>query len=733
MFPTVRRDSLLPGWYKQRRMPGWSRAILKFLAFSALFLLISSFAGWAENAGHGSPGGYGLAGGTHPNDSRLKLVLLEHSFQNIGVSVSDWLDLPIFFPAQKQLLGSEHLLSGQLLYAPIRLLVESPLFAANLALLLSYILAAFFMEKLLSDLGFEEGIALGGGAIFALGPLWSMPHLQLFQYQAFLLPWLALCLHRLREDPRAARAGVVGAVLLVGSLSSLYSAAILAFLGTTWTLLEFARPRVYRFRFLCLATAPALVAGGLSLLVQQEWFLNRSAPGMDPVETALAGMRIAEGRGSALWALLPNLIPVLFGWPLLFGAILGSGQVVSSDSELRFASRAGLVLMMVGFFLVPGMRVAGYPMPSILDGLQAFFPGLLRVPERCLLLSGFGMVILLAAALASLARFLSTRICPRLANCLIAALGLLVLGDRIQTTLETPFDTYAPLSEEAKIYEEVARIVAKKPGPLLELPYRSVTWSNAPDSMVGQLTHGMPLLTGHSGYFPPHHDQLLELLAMAPEPAALRALIRLSGMRWLLLRSDARLPNQQNFFQQKLPPEWVQTNKDIYGWRLLEIEIPDLQASWLAYVSGPPRAGFSPLGTPLVDLKGAPVQLAGKSRFAQWFTDAKLPVEIELTNPGDRGWGARSLPGESDHLAVRFLVTWGNLASGKLEQFEQPLLHDIGPGESANFSLRIPTPTKPGDYSLHVRLVQGGHQSLGLPVLIASRIPLVNIEVLNSK
>lgn len=714
-------------YYQQPPMNRLVFAISRLVGFAVLFFAIGVAAGWVESAQNATPGAYGFPGGTHENDSRLTLALLEQVLQSFKNDVTSWRDLPIFFPASGQLLGSEHFWSAQLIYAPIRSVVRSPLVAANLALLGCYILAAFFMERFLRALGTDGGLSFLGGVVFALGPLYSAPHLQLFQYQSFYLPWLALGLHRLRDNPDLRRAPEVFIALLLGSLSSFYMAALLAFLGATWTLLELARKPSHRLQFLTAAFLAASLAAFVSAWLQQDWFAARSAIGVNTAQNLEVGLMTAEARGEEFWSLRLSAIHEYLGWPVVLGSMVGAFQVGASRPGTRFAARAGLTMVVLGLLLVPGLYIGEFRAPSLLDAFHLALPGLFRVPDRCLLIVGFGTAILVVAGLGSVSRFLFSRFTAGLAATALVALGLLLAGERTYKAMQAPMDRFAPFGAQKEVYSEVARIVAEHPGPLLEVPYRGLTWSNAPDSMLGQLHHGMPILTGHTGYFPRHHDQLLALLEAVPEPSALRGLVRLSGMKWLLLRADPAWPKRPKFFAQKIPPEWIRTHAEIQGWHLYEIDIPELQAPWQDYVAGPPSSSTSPLGTPLREIQLARANLEAKADYPAWFTDSELRVEVRLVNLGQQGWAARSQPGEPEEWVVRFFAAWTSRQTGLLERVELPLLHDVGSGESANFVLRVPTPATPGLYTLEIGLEQLGSDAFSSiePARISNRFRLV--------
>src|SRR5437899_7164887 len=135
-------------------------------------------------------------------------------------------DAPLDFPAPKQLTGSEHFGSSQLVFAPLFWATGNAVLATNAVALASYPVAALAMERLLGALGCATGGALVGGLLFALGPLRVPGRLHMIQYLNLWLPITALGVLRLRQRPTTGRAVVLSTLLTLGFLSSYYMAVM---------------------------------------------------------------------------------------------------------------------------------------------------------------------------------------------------------------------------------------------------------------------------------------------------------------------------------------------------------------------------------------------------------------------------------------------------------------------------------------------------------------------------
>src|SRR5262249_44755017 len=104
-------------------------------------------------------------------DARLIAWVLAWVAHALRSSPSTLYDANIFYPAHRQLTGTEHLLSTQVVFAPAFWLSGNAVLATNVCLFFSYPLASFSMETLLRRVGLSRFPAFVAGLAFALGPL----------------------------------------------------------------------------------------------------------------------------------------------------------------------------------------------------------------------------------------------------------------------------------------------------------------------------------------------------------------------------------------------------------------------------------------------------------------------------------------------------------------------------------------------------------------------------------
>jgi hypothetical protein len=140
------------------------------------------------------------------DDARLIVWVLDWVRHALGTSPRALFDPPLNWPAPGQLAGSEHFLSSQLLFVPLRWLTGSSLAAANLTALLSYVLAVLCMDVLLVALGVEPWAAFVAAFAYGFGWIGRPGRLHILQSQHFYVPLVALALHRLRARPTPWRA-----------------------------------------------------------------------------------------------------------------------------------------------------------------------------------------------------------------------------------------------------------------------------------------------------------------------------------------------------------------------------------------------------------------------------------------------------------------------------------------------------------------------------------------------
>lgn len=119
-----------------------------------------------------------------------------------------------------------------------------------------------------------------------------------------VLPWLALALWRLREEPTAPRTAMLLVAFVVAVLASLYAAVLAGIFCAVWGGWEFLRARAGRGRHLAWCALVALAGACVLLLVLQPYLATMEArSGAFPRGTRLQASLRSAGE-AALWFVL---------------------------------------------------------------------------------------------------------------------------------------------------------------------------------------------------------------------------------------------------------------------------------------------------------------------------------------------------------------------------------------------------------------------------------------------
>ncbi len=677
-------------------MRWWCSAIAYVVLFGALAVP------WLRSATDSVPAGDPLS---FPDDARLLVWVLGWVAHALATDPRHLLDANIHYPLRGQLTGSEHLASTQLVGVPLVWLTGNAILVANLVVFLSYPLGALAMQRLLVAYGIAPAVAWVGGLLFALGPFRVPANLQLLQYLGLYLPLALLALRRLRDAPSTGRAIVLAVVVGAGALSSYYMAVMVALLAVTGVVLEAARRVAHRGRFLLLAGA-AGGAASVVLGVVSIPYLQRGELGLGTQLGGLASLPVAGwlATGSLLARHLFGVIPTCLA---LGGCVL----LARGGRTTRFACAVGLATLVAGLALV----LAPAPVVALIEASPLRF---LRAQLRFTVLAGCGIALLAAAFLDELHRRLAGR--SRVALLVAVASGaLLVRG----VDLAGRRDRIAAASIDAPAYAMVA--TAAGPGePLLELPILDARFRTReswlprgnlePEGMVGSFRHWLPLLTGHSGYPPPHRQMLDDALAMLPDAGAMRDLVDLTGVRWLLLRPPDywAAPAVREGL---LRADGVETVGTWNGWTLARVDWTSRRPEWIAALAAGPRPGHTLLGTPLAELPGPTLRgriVASGTMPRTVLPGVRFSTPLLVTNEGPAAWPVSIPPGVPDDHTVRAVVRWQPETPDAAAWSEEVRLRrDVLPGETIAQALPLVAPRVPGPYDVDIWLEQKGGPS----------------------
>jgi hypothetical protein len=632
-----------------------------------------------------------------PRDARLIIWILGWVAHALAHAPARLFDAPIFHPAPGQLAGSEHLLSAQLAFAPVYAATGNAVLAANVAALLCLPAAAFAMERLLAAQGLGGAAAWFGGLVFAIGLTLVPPSLQSLQHVVVFLPLVALRLQRLREQPRARETGILALVVAAGMFSSYYMAVLVVVTAAAWGAFELWRCERHRGRFAAGAAAAVSVAG-LALVAISGPYLRRPS-GTSATLTPLAGMDAFWARAGWLALGVEARDPVSLGLVAL--AIGGAAASLRSRARERGLGVTALVFVALGGVLV------AFGWPEVLDRWLGFF----RTRTRYLLLSTFGLSVLVAVAVDRLRSLLPWR-----------GGGMALLAVCAGTLVAGRLDLVAKRSDmvlaarDREHYRQL-RLLAEEhgPGPVLEMPYVATALRDgSPEAMVGQLEHGLPLVTGFTGYPPDHAAFLRHLLIALPAPAALETLIDATHLRWILVRPAEEWPDpgaRARFLDgvrgsAALGPSWT-----IGPWTVLRLDWTPQHPAWFEALAAGPQPGRSVLGVPMAPLSDAEARAIVSARRTSGLPHAGRRIEVEAVvhNRGPVAWPAWTAGGWDRPGLVRWEAHWRRrddvFAPWTLAR-TWPLRHDVAADEVLAQSLSLPAPAQPGLWDLRITVRQ---------------------------
>ncbi|HAC78954.1 MAG TPA: hypothetical protein DCG06_01575 [Deltaproteobacteria bacterium] len=715
MFPTVRISLSHTGW--------------SGLAYTLIFLGLS----WHWLAVADTSSGVGANAADEP----LVVYILGWVRLALSTQPAQLFDAPINFPARLQLAGSEHLLSTQILFAPIYQLTQNNLLAANLTLFLTYPISALAMQRLLLALGSRAFPAFVIGLGFSLGPFQAPANLHLLQYLNLYLPLVALALLRLRAVPSAGRMAAFGLITVLALLSSYYTAIITAVGGGIWGLLELSRKAPERSRFLGLAAIAAGVAASLLLLI--------SLPYFDYLELIKQGGIASGPRGiSPLSRLIFANETSWVHLRLIFR--LGLAALVFGSKSTRRCAFGGLMTVWVarhlagdGDLFLQTLGIISPPSFSIwsIPGLEFF-----RYPFRFAILAGFGCALTAAAVLACARERLGMPIMTGLTIALALFIGI-ERGGAMSINHPVKFIDASP-----KLVQRIIEVTAKHgQGPILELPYLAplnggqlLRGGTEVRSMLRSLEHGMPLVLGHTGYKPRHRPQIRKQVYPYSSPS-LQRLVDATSLRWILLRppdqwSESTIRNRKAIL--RIPT--LTSRASVDGWELLEVTSRPWSSLWIDSIRAGTDESSTALGTPLTALEKSAVRGSIQLSLGQPVAaQGRASATIVITNLGEGIWPATNYRRSTQNpFLVRAFAQWREISQPEIPDTPSRVVHeqaltlgwDLRPGEPYAFFAKLTTPPVPGSYSLALKIGQGEDGSFrSLGVTSAEQI----IEVLDAE
>jgi hypothetical protein len=217
------------------------------------------------------------------------------------------------------------------------------------------------------------------------------------------------------------------------------------------------------------------------------------------------------------------------------------------------------------------------------------------------------------------------------------------------------------------------------------------------------LVHGLPQLTGRSGYVPPSYELLMPFARRLPDARALDGLVSLSDLGWVVTHG------QQTDAWSEPPPrlELVATFDTDRIYRVARKDGPRWTDELVARLEGAPETTTF-AGTPLERLTphGLDNVVAAFGAPSRLKAGGTGMVTIVTRNVGTRTWPGLAL--DPERIVVLRLV-WRDEHGRRVPPAIPPIrgLSDTPPGAVASFQATIPAPATAGPHRLGARLAQG--------------------------
>jgi hypothetical protein len=433
-------------------------------------------------------------------------------------------EAPMFHPAPDALAFSENLLLPALLAAPASWLGQ-PVLGYNLVYLVSALVSGLGVHLLVRRAGGDGFGAFVAGALFAAGAhrFVRVAHLQ--QHVTLFLPLVLLALDRYFERRTLPRALVIGALLALQGLSSVYVGAVAATAVAAVLGLALLAGRLAS-RDLMRLLAGGLLAAALLAPAALPYLRVRAEQGG---EWSLADVELHAATAdsylaSASWLYEPisrrHLDPEHRGGPLFPGLVpLGLGIAGLARVSRRHRA-AALAIAGAGLLLSLGPETAVYR--ALHDN------------------------VVLVRGIRALGRF---SLLPVLALCALS--GCALAGRRRAAALALLLglaEAAAPLSLGAWSGPgEASRWLAGRPGAVLYWPLRE----RDAEVLLEQTAHFRPILNGYSGFTPRHYDWMAEALDDLGNPDAPR-LLRALCVTHVVSLEDLPLPLLERFGEERV-------------------------------------------------------------------------------------------------------------------------------------------------------------------------------------
>ncbi len=487
-------------------------------------------------------------------DSRLVTWALVHQSRAVWEDPSAYFEAGIYHPTPRALLYGEAAFGALPYFLPIFAVSQNPTLAINVTFLAAVTLTAWALHCVLVLWTGSFWAAFVGAWTFLMTRwvLWTWvpcaPNYAILPYFPFLILLAERPLRGMRDSLR------LGLLLFVQGLTSVYvAAAALAPLGLLgvgrWIAQRHQRGGAWLFATVLAAAFALAGVYGTYLFVALD----------NPALSQQSVWALATPVTRLPWAFFersrPTALPVAALALLALGtALYIRGGRAAAPPERRRAWGHAAFWFVVGILasLEPavhwGDRVIWLPQ-QLLAWTTPLYE-VIRLPYRLGIGALIGGCLLVGLAFAEIIRRIPLQESGR--RVAAAVLGIVVLlaahaeydrgAGAPPVRRLAPLPRSYPLQKPADGSSPLVALAQKIDGPLLELPIpRSnrdqPTAPSQARAMYRAIFHRRPILNGYSGYWPSGFPARVALARRLPDPAALEALGRETGLRLILLRA----------------------------------------------------------------------------------------------------------------------------------------------------------------------------------------------------
>lgn len=484
-------------------------------------------------------------------DSLFNTWILSWDIHKFETGLSNFFDANIYYPHERTLTYSEHLIGAAILALPVMLISKNPALTHNIMLFSSFALSGFFMYLLAYYLTGNRFASFLAGIIFAFTPyrFVHIYHLQLEITQ--WIPLTILFLHKFMDRLDYKNLLLFSLFFLLNFLSCGYYALFLSvFIGLFIILFLFHR-RLYlrrdvwfKFGLFAIISAVAILPIFYPYIVTKRvmGFTRDYGEILNYSYSADVLSYLSEPFSFQPWSavthgeknLFLGIMPLLLGAMGFYSAFKKKDILIGKKGYYDvLIFYAGMLVLAFIFSLGPVIKLNGKEIvtgPYLL--LFKYIPGFdgLRVPARFAIFVVFSLSLFAAFGV----KYMMLKLKGNYGRIgLISVLTAIILIEYNSFSAAKP--TLDPIETGDKI-PAVYKWLAKQEGDfgIIELPAGEPVLPGDLIYIYFSIYHWKGLVNGYSGYFPPAYNLIKEAVKGFPD-AASKGLLEDIGVRYVIL------------------------------------------------------------------------------------------------------------------------------------------------------------------------------------------------------